>query len=124
MFNTIGAPNFGLEFQDSTVTVLPGTARIGNTLITFDGSSSPYERITDFVGVSTEYQSTLLYLTNFDGVADMTRSSSDVTTALSALESPVLPIDSSNPYSPDFPLSELTFQFSDGTINLVSYTKM
>ena len=125
MFNTTGTHNFGLEFQDSTVTVLPGTARIGNTLTAFDGSSTLFERITDFVGVSTEYQNTLLYLTNFNGVADMTRSSSDVTTALSALESPVLPTDSSNPYySPDFPLSELTFQSSDGTVSLVSYTKM
>ena len=130
MFNTIGIQNFGLEFQDSTVTVLPGTARIGNTLINFDGSSAPYERITDFLGVGTEYQNTLLFLTDFNGVADMTRSSSDVTSALHALESPVLPTDSSNPYySPDFPLTELTIQssFPDGTnqtYELLSYTKI
>ena len=125
MFNTIGSQNFGMEFQDSTVTVLPGTARLGNTLTTFDGSSTLYDRITDFVGTSTQYQNTLLFLRNFNGVADMTRSSSDVTTALSALDSPVLPTDASNPYySPDFPLSKLTFQSSDGTVSMVSYTKL
>ena len=125
MFNTIGSHNFGIEVQDSKVTVLPGTARLGNTLTTFDGTSTFFDRITDFVGSSTQYQNTLLYLRNFNGVADMTRSSSDVTTALSALGPPVLPTDSSNPYySPDFPLSELTFQSSDGAVSLVSYTKM
>jgi len=125
MFNTIGSHNFGVEFQDSTVTVLPGTARLGNTLTTFDGTSTFYNRITDFDGTGSEYQKTLLYLTNFNGVADMTRSSSDVTTALNALDLPVLPTDASNPYySPDFPLSNLTFQSSDGIISLVSYTKL
>jgi len=125
MFNTTGIHNFGIEFQDSTVTILAGTGRIGNTLIPFDGSSAPFERITDFVGTDTEYQNTLLYLEQFNGVADMTRASSDVTSALSALSSPVLPTDSSNPYySPDFPLTEMTFLSTDGTVSLVSYSKM
>lgn len=125
MFNTIGTQNFGIEFQDSTVTVLPGTARIGNTIINFDGSSAPFERITDFVGVDTEYQNTFLFLTDFNGVADMTRSSSDVTSALSALGSPILPTDATYPYySPDFPLTELTFQSTDGTLSLLSYTNI
>lgn len=125
MFNTIGTQNFGLEIQDSTITVLPGSARIGNTVTTFDGSNTLFDRITDFVGVDTEYQNTLLFLRDFNGVADMTRSSSDVTTALSALGVPVLPTDSSNPnYSPDFPLSKLTFQSSDGTVSVISYTKL
>ena len=86
MFNTVGTRNFGLEiYNDSTttdplgrVTILPGSARIGNTVTTFDGSSTFYDRITDFAGTGTEYQNTLLYLRDFNGAADMTRSSSDV----------------------------------------------
>jgi len=125
MFNTTGTHNFGIEVQDSTVTVLPGTGRIGNTLTTFDGSSTFFDQITDFVGTSEQYQNTLLFLRNFDGVADMTRSSCDVTTDQSALSSPVLPTDATYPYYSDgFPLSELTFQSSSGVVSLVSYTKM
>lgn len=125
MLNTIGTHNFGIEIQDSTViNVLPGTARIGNTLSTFDGSSTYFGGITDFDGTGVEYQNTLLYLRDFNGVADMTRSSSDVTSSLSALGSPVMPSDSSNPYSPAFPLNEFTFQSSDGAISLLSFTKM
>lgn len=127
MFNTIGTHNFGLEFQDSTVTVLAGTARIGNTMMPFDGSSAPYERITDFVDATTQYQSTLLFLTDFGGAVDMTRLSSDITSSVGALISPELPTDTSNPYySPDFPITQLTFGTSaDGTdINLISYTNI
>ncbi len=128
MFNTIGTNNFGLEVnQDTTaVTVLPGSARTGNTITTFDGSSTFFDRITDFVGTGEEFQNTLLYLKNFDGVADMTRSSSDVTSALSAVQLPVLPTDATNfpYYSADYPLSMLTFQSSDGDVSLVSFTKL
>ena len=125
MFNTIGIQNFGAEIQDSTITILPGTARIGNALITFDGSRTHFEGITDFVGTGTEYQNTLLYLTDTSGVgvADMTISSSDVTSSLSALSSPVLS-DSTTDYSFNFPLNEFTFESTDGTVNLLSHTKM
>ncbi len=116
MFNTVGTQNFGLEVQDSTVTILPGSARIGNTVTTFDGSSTFFDRITDFDGTGSEYQNTLLFLRDFNGAADMTRSSSEVTSVLSALGSPVLPTDSSNNYSPAFPLNELTFQSKEAKL--------
>lgn len=111
---TTNEENFGLEFYDSTVTILPGSARIGNTIMKFDGTRASYYSLTDFGSSLNVYQNTLIYLQNLDSATDMTQVRSDTTTSLRALSSPELPSDSSNTYSFNYPLSMLTF-FTDGT---------
>jgi len=108
MLTTTGIKNFGLEFYDSTVTVLPGNARIGNTIMSFDGTRVSYSGLTDFGILSNVYQNTLLYLQNLDSAVDMTQVRSDTTSSLRALGFPEMS-DSSG-----YPLSMLTF-FTDGT---------
>lgn len=108
MLTTTGIKNFGLEFYDSTVTVLPGNTRIGNTIMSFDGTQVSYSRLTNFGVLSSVYQNTLLYLQNLDNAVDMTQVRSDTTSSLRALELPEM-ADSSG-----YPLSMLTF-FTDGT---------
>ncbi|RKY78128.1 hypothetical protein DRQ07_07915 [candidate division KSB1 bacterium] len=108
MLTTTGIKNFGLEFYDSTVMVLPGNARIGNTIMSFDGTRVPYSGLTGFSSLSNVYQNTLLYLQNLDSAVDMTQVRSGTTSSLRALELPEME-DSSG-----YPLSILTF-FTDGT---------
>lgn len=114
MLSTTGIKNFGLEFYDSTVTVLPGNARVGNTILSFDGTRIAYENLTGFDSESNVYQNTLIYLENFGGAADMTQVRSDTTNSLRALDIPVLPSDSTDVFALSYPLSMLTF-FTDGT---------
>ncbi len=119
MITTTGIQNFGLEFYDSTVTVLPGDARIGNTLYYFDGTQSPYQRLTDFSSEINVYQNSLIYLQDFNGAADMTKVLSDTTSSLRGLDLPVLPSDSTDVFSMNYPLGMLTF-FTDGvSISLI-----
>ncbi len=117
MITTTGIQNFGLEFYDSTVTVLNGNARIGNTVMSFDGTQAAYQNITNFGSDSSVYQNTLLYLQDTNGVTDMTFSLSDATT-LRALELPEMPSDSTDVLSFDYPLAMLTFYTDGATISL------
>ena len=117
--------NLGIEIQDSTVVVLPGTARIGNTMVPFDGTRKIFDDIADFAGDSSKYQNALLYLDNFGGFADMTRVLSDTTATLRELNLPVMPSDASNAYSRQVPLGMFTFYSSDGVhAELISYKRM
>jgi len=123
MLTTTGFKNFGFEFDSTMLTVLPGTARIGNVVLPFDGTQTSYDAISNFT-TANRYQNSLLYLQNFGGVADMTQVLSDETTSVRALDIPELPSDSLNPYSPSHPLGMLTF-FNDGTsISLTSYNQL
>lgn len=122
MLTTTGIQNFGFEFDATMLTVLSGTARIGNTVLSYDGTRVPYENITSFDSANV-YQNSLLYLQNFGDMADMTQVVSDTTTSVRALNLPELPSDSTNPYSPVHPLGMFTF-YNDGTdISLISYSK-
>jgi len=123
MLTTTGFKNFGFEFDSSELTVLPGTARVGNTVLGFDGTQISYDNLSNFT-TANRYQNSLLYLQNFGDVADMTQVLSDETSSVRALDIPDLPSDSSNPYSPTYPLGLLTF-FNDGTtISLTSYKEV
>jgi len=114
MIITTGTQNFGLEFYDSTVTVLPGDARIGNILMYFDGEQASYESLTDFSSEVDVYQNSLIFLQDFNSAADMTKVLSDTTSSLRGLDLPVLPSDSTDLFSMNYPLGMLTF-FTDGT---------
>ena len=113
MITTTGIQNFGLEFYDSTVTVLPGSARIGNTIRYFDGTQVPYNKLTNFGSEIGVYQNCLLYLQDLNYATDMTFALSDTTSEIRALDLPELPSDSTDLYSLYTPLSMLTF-FTDG----------
>jgi hypothetical protein len=125
MLTTTGNHFFGIEVRDSTVSVLSGTARLGNTLIPFTGAQVTFDGMVSYEGDSSKYQNVLLYLENAYGMADMTRSVSIPTATIRELSVPGLPTDSSNPYSPTFPLSVFTMWSADGTkADLITYTKI
>ena len=52
MLNTTVSNNFQVEINDSTVSILPGTARIGNSVIFFPGGRTTYDRMLSFFGRS------------------------------------------------------------------------
>jgi len=118
MLTTTGIKNFGLEFYDSTMMVLSGNARVGNTIMSFDGTRVSYRGLTGFGIESNVYQNTLVYLRNLDSATDMTQVRSDATSSLRALGLPEM-ADSSG-----YPISMLTF-FTDGTtINLTDHKEI
>lgn len=114
MIATTGIQNFGFEFKDSTVTVLSGDARIGNTIRHFDGAQVSYQSITDFGTEKNVFQNTLLYLQDFGGAVDMTQVLSDTVEEQRSIDFPVMPSDHTDVYSMQYPLGILTF-FTDGT---------
>lgn len=117
MLTTTGFKNFGFEFDTTVLTVLPGAARLGDTILKFDGTQITYSSITTFSSPSM-YQNSLLYLQNFGDAADMTKAVSDETSSVQALDFPELPYDSTV-----HPLGMFTF-YNDGTdISLVSYNE-
>jgi len=123
MLTTTGIQNFGFEFDSTILTVLPGTARVGNSVMKYGGTRALFEDLTEFT-TANRYQSSLLFLQDIDGVSDMTKVLSDETSSIRALDILELPSDSSNPYSPTHPLGMLTF-FNDGTsISLTSYNQL
>jgi len=119
-----GFKNFGFEISDTTVSVLPGTARIGDKLLDFDGSRVQFDGITDFGSETNTYQNTLLYLQNVGDVADMTRSLSDTTTSFLSLDIPTLPADASGHYSPEYPLGLFTFFKDTSDVSLITYNQI
>lgn len=123
MLTTTGIQNFGFEFDTTMLTVLPGTARVGNSVMKYDGTRTPFDDLTEFT-TANRYQSTLLFLQDSDGISDMTKVLSDETSSIRALDVLDLPSDTSNIYSPTHPLGELIF-FNDGTsISLTSYNQL
>jgi len=108
-----------IEILDSTVYVLPGSARIGNTIMPYDGSRITYQQMSSFTD-SSKYQNALLYLNNFYDAVDMTRVLSSEVSTLAELTYPVMGIDGT--YSSGHPLGLFTLYSNDGTdISLIDY---
>jgi hypothetical protein len=125
MLTTTGNHFFGIEVRDSTVSVLPGTARLGNVLMPFMGAQVTFDGMISYEGDSSKYQNVLLFLENVYGTTDMTKSVSTPKATIRELTLPTLPYDSSNTYSPTFPLSMFTMWSADGTkADLITYTKI
>jgi len=105
-----------MEIKDSTVYVLPGVARVGNTLMSFPGAISTFDRLysTD----ASRYQNVLLYIQDANGMPDMTKVATFADTYA----------DIRPPYMPDssgYPLSVLTFDGSTSSgLALLSYTPL
>jgi hypothetical protein len=120
MLTTTGFRNFGFEFNDSTVLVLPGAVRLGNTVYGFDGTQTHLNSLGLFQGDTSSYQNVILYLTDASGAVDMTRVVSEPVATKRELEAPVMGGDRSSQ-----PLGMLTLYSSDGTqANLVSYLEL
>ena len=118
MLTTTKSTNFGIEIQDSTVSILPGTARIGNKLYPFTGTRTTYSQMLSFGPTDVDkYQNILLYLNDPTGMPNLDSAASLPVSSLADLNIPAMP-DSSG-----FPLSLFTFLSPDGTkATLVSYT--
>lgn len=118
MLNTLGR-NFGFEVDTdaSNVLALPGVARVGDTLVQFQGAALTYSDMCVFDTNVDRYQNVLLYLyRGTDGGVDMTRAVSDVAGSQRALTLPNM-IDSSG-----FPLGMFQFHKLDATtIGLKTY---
>ncbi len=124
MLTTTGFNNFGFEVSDTTLSVLPGTARVGSKLLKFDGSRVLFDNITNF-GVETfSYQNTLLYLQNVGDVADMTQSRSDVTSSALSIDIPALPTNASGHYADEYPLGLFTFYKDASDVSLYKYNQI
>jgi len=115
MLTTLQKNLLGVGISDTTVSVLPGGARIGNVFMNYSGGQTQFSDITDFGGDSSKYQNSALFLQNIGGASDLTSSVSVPKATLRELELPVLPSDSSNPYAPVHSLGLFTFFSSDGT---------
>ena len=96
MLTMTGFKNFGFEIFDTTVSVLPGSARVGDKILNFDGTQALFSNLTNFGSETSVYQNTLLYLQNIGDLADMTQSLSDATSSLESLDIPALPTDASD----------------------------
>lgn len=119
MFQTSSNNQFASIVSGSVVTVLPGTARINNAVIPFDGTSMPVASISGLYGHPNQYQSALLYLE----VPDMTATGVDMTSVLSGLSPSITGIiPPQMPNANGFPVGVYTFYTADGvTSQLVSY---
>jgi len=124
MLSTFTTNKFGVIISDSTVSILAGAARIGDTLVPFDGAVTTFNSMASFAGPvdSGTYQNVLLYLEKIDSTAsavDMTRVVSDTTNNALMLTFPTMP-DSSG-----FPLAMFTFKSNDGVTPIFqSYTSI
>jgi hypothetical protein len=111
MLTTTSTRNFELEITDSTFVFLPGTARIGNTLMSWNGTVGQLGTIPLFAGApdANKFQNCLLYLYNSNGMTDMTVARSDTTSLIQNLSLPSMQ-DSSG-----YPLTMMTFFSATGS---------
>ena len=108
-----GSPR--VEVVDSTVMVSDGGVRLGNTFVNYPGGQITFSSMVYYGGDSSKWQNSLLYLNPIGQGIDMTTSVSTPVAAREELTLPVLPSDSSNPYSIAYPLGMFTFYSNDGT---------
>ena len=117
MLNTTGFRPFGIEIYDTTVIVLSGTARIGNTLMPFQGGRITFADLAGFtLSDSSKYRNSLLYLQNIYGAVDMTHAVSDPVSSPSELTCPDMigNAGDSTIYLPGYPVGLFTFFSPNG----------
>lgn len=125
MLETYSRLDLDFEVSDSTVSVFPGTARIGNKTLPYRGGQKLFSEIVDFGVDTSSYQYAALFLQEFSGTADLTSVVSSTADKTTGLVVPELPSDSSNPYAPVHPVGLFTFYTADGTdVDLVSYSRV
>ena len=119
--------NLDFEIVDSTtVHIFQGAARVGNTVMPYQGGRISFSEMSDLISSgAVKYQNSLLYIQNTGGAPDMTTARSTKVSSQSSLTLPVLPTDSSHPYSPTHPIGLFTFYSPDSTqINLINQYKI
>jgi hypothetical protein len=130
MLNTTTSNRFQIEVNDSTVSVLPGTARIGNSIIGFPGGLTTFAKMLSNSGDASGIYNVLLYLSDSSatvgGALPLTNGSAFLTAQVSLpavakereLIIPSLPIDAGFPnpsYARGYPVSLFTLFSPDGT---------
>lgn len=125
MLETYSRIDLDFEVSDTTVSVFPGTARIGNKTLPYRGGRIQFSNMVDFGVDTSKYQYSSLFLQEFGGTADLTSTVSSTADSTMELIVPDLPSDSSNPYAPVHPLGLFAFYSPDGTdVDLISYSKV
>jgi hypothetical protein len=122
---TTGFRPFGIEIYDTTVTVLAGTARIGNTLMPFTGGQITFANLAGFtISDSSKYRNALLYLQNISGAVDMTRAVSDPVSTPAELTYPDMigNVGDSTSYLPGYPVGLFTLFSPNGIhVDMTAY---
>lgn len=110
-----------VEITDSTVSVLPGTVRVGNTIMKYPGGKVRLSGIAKYSSSdSSKYQYAALSVHNFYGAADLTSNTSTPQTTLRSLSFPTIPADATV-----HPVGLFTLYSPDATaINLVDFSKI
>jgi len=111
------------DVQDSTVTIFPGTVRLGNKILPWRGAEIQVSNLADFSS-GNGYQSSALCLAEVGTLADWTCIISDTTSAVVGIENPVLPTDGTANYSSLHALGLFTLQIDGTNASLVSYSKI
>jgi hypothetical protein len=94
MLETISNRALDVEITDSTVTVLPGTVRVGNTVMKYPGGQVQLSGIAKYSSSdSSKYQYAALSVHDFYGAADLTSNTSTPQSALRSLSFPTIPTD-------------------------------
>jgi hypothetical protein len=114
----------GFSVSDSTVYVNAGTARVGNSVMTYQGGSKTFREMTTFTHDATGYQYSALILYNYHSFPDMTQVVSPIA-ALNGLAFPTFPYDGTNQHAAVHSIGLFTFKSSDGTnIDLINSAKV
>ena len=125
MIQTNNKNSLNLEISNSSVSVFPGAARLGNILYPYRGGLLSFNQMTHFGGDSSKYQNSLLFINPLGSSADLTTALSATASSIRELTLPTLPSDSTNVYSTGYPLGMFTFYTPDGSNSqLVTYSKI
>lgn len=109
--------SFQVEINDSTVVVLGGSARIGNTIMPFQGGKITFSDLAGFqLADSSMYRNSLLYLYNVSGAVDMTKAVSDPVGSIAELTYPQMPLDATG-----FGVGIFSLYYNGSSIDLISY---
>ena len=115
MLTTNDNSDLNVTYNDSTVYISPGSARIGNNVRYFRGGIETFNSIANFDGDTSSYQNAALYLQYTGQEVDTSRAVSATESSQRDLVYPELPFDGTNEYGHYHPLALFTFWSSDGT---------
>jgi len=109
-----------VDASASTVIVGPGVAQFWTNVARFDGTRIPYSHLTNLYGIPGNYQLAVLSMSYYEGAVDMTCYDSTMAPSLGSLLYPVPAV----PDSSSRAVGVFTFNNTDGTVMITSYSKV
>jgi hypothetical protein len=111
-----------LDTDNTAVSISSGVMQIGQNVLAFDGTRIPYTSMTSLYGNTKMYQNVALCFKPYPAInatnLDMTCLKTDMTAVPQLLNYPSTPDSSSRA------LGVFTFQNPDGTVSILSYSKV